>query len=70
MATLRIELDRGYGWQVRGEGEIPADTSLDAIKAQAARCALNGKVRAFLDGAEVFQTKKLTAKQAKALFGI
>lgn len=70
MTTLRIELDRGFGWQVRGEGEIPADTSIEAVKAQAARCALNGKVRAFLDGEQVFECKKLTAKQAKALFGV
>lgn len=70
MATLRIELDRGYGWQVRGEGEVPANTSLDAIKADAMRGALNGPVRAYLDGALVFEHPKLTRKQAKAVFGL
>lgn len=70
MQTLRIELDRGCGWQVRGEGPIPAGTSLDTVKAEAQRCALNGPVRAYLDGALVFECAKLTRKQAKALFGI
>lgn len=68
--TLRIELNRGYGWQVRGEGPIPGCTSMDTIKDQAMRCALNGPVRAYLDGALVFECAKLTRKQAKALFGI
>lgn len=67
---LRIDLDRGYGWQVRAEGPIPADTALDAIKDQAMRCALNGPVRAVLDGVEVFACKKLTNKQVKALWGL
>ena len=67
---LRIETDRGYGWQVRSQGPIPADTSLDAIKSQTARLALNGPARALLDGVEVFTTPKLTARQAKSLFGI
>ncbi len=68
--TLRIELDRGYGWQVRAEGQIPAGTDLATIKDQAMRSALNGPVRAFLDGDLVFECKKLTAKQAKALFNV
>ena len=33
MTTLTIELDRGQGWEVRAEGQIPADTSLDRIPA-------------------------------------
>lgn len=67
---LTIEQDRGYGWQVRAEGPIPADTGMDAIRNNAMRCALNGPVRALLDGVEVFACKKLTNKQAKALWGI
>jgi len=70
MAMLKIETDRGYGWQVRAEGEVPAGTSLDTIKDQTLRCALNGPSRAWLDGELVFECKKLTAKQGKALFGI
>jgi hypothetical protein len=66
----RLELDRGYGFEVRNEGAVPAATSLDAIKADAMRGALNGPVRAFLDGALVFEHAKLTRKQAKTLFGI
>lgn len=67
---LRIEMDRGCGWQVRGEGPIPAGTALATIQAQADRCALNGPVRAYLDGALVYERAKLTRKEAKALFGV
>lgn len=67
---LRIELDRGYGWQVRGEGPVPAGTSLDTIKAEADRSALNGSVRAYLDGDLVYERAKLTRKEAKAIFGL
>lgn len=70
MAMLRIELDRGYGWQVRGEGEIPDTITLDQIKDNAMRSALNGPVRAYLNGDLVFECKKLTSKQAKTLFGV
>ncbi len=68
MQTLRIELDRGYGWQVRCEGPIPAGTTLDTVKAEAQRCALNGPVRAYLDGVLVFECAKLTNKEAKKVF--
>lgn len=67
---LRIETDRGYGWQVRCEGQVPADISAEKIKAETMRCALNGRARAFLDGKPVFECKKLTAKQAREIFGL
>lgn len=67
---IKIETNRGIGWQVRAEGMVPADTTLDAVKDQAMRCALNGPVRAFVDGTLVFEHGKLTRKQAKSLFGL
>lgn len=68
--TLRIELDRGYGFQVRGEGPIPAGASREVIEREARGSALNGPVRAYVDGVLVFECKKLTKKQAIAHFGL
>lgn len=70
MATLRIELDRGYGWQVRAEGEVPDTTTVEQVRDQAERMALNGPTRAFLNGEMVAECKKLTKKRAAALFGL
>ena len=69
MATLRIENFRNGSWMVRGEGPIPADTSMDAIKDNTDRSALNGPTRALLDGVVVYETANLTKARAKALFG-
>lgn len=48
MALLRIEMDRGNGWELRGEGESPAGA------AEIVRClpeyAIQYPHRAFLDG--------------------
>jgi hypothetical protein len=70
MATLKIELDRGHGWQVRAEGEVPENTTVEQVRAQAERLALNGPTRAFLNGELVAECKKLTKKQAERLFSI
>jgi hypothetical protein len=70
MATLRIELDRGYGWQVRAEGEVPENTTVEQVRAQTERLALNGPTRAFLNGALVAESPKLTRRRAAALFGL
>jgi hypothetical protein len=69
MATLRIENFRNGQWMMRGQGPIPADTSLNVIKANTDRSALNGPTRALLDGVVVYGTNKLTKAQAKAVFG-
>ena len=70
MLTLRIEQDRGFGWQVRAEGEVPATTTVEMVCDQSLRLALNGRVRAFLGGEQVFYHRKLTKKQAAAVFGL
>jgi hypothetical protein len=31
MRTLRIEINRGQGWQLRAEGKIPADVTAEQI---------------------------------------
>jgi hypothetical protein len=54
MKTLRIELDRGRGWERRTEGTIPADTSTTRIQADLRAYALQH--RALLDGVEIAHT--------------
>ena len=69
MATLRIENLRDGSWIIRGEGPIPAGTTMDDIKSNTDRSALNGPTRALLNGVVVYETAKLTKIRAKALFG-
>jgi hypothetical protein len=54
---------------IRGEGPIPAGTTMDDIKSNTDRSALNHATRALLDGVVVYETAKLTKARAKALFG-
>jgi hypothetical protein len=67
MAQYRLEQDRGYGWQIAAEAEIPDATTMEQIKVDAMQVANRGPVRAYLDGVLVFEHAKLTRKQAKAL---
>ena len=69
MATLRIENFRNGAWMIRGEGPIPTGTTMDDIKSNTDRSALNHATRALVDGAVVYETTKLTKARAKALFG-
>jgi hypothetical protein len=68
MAILRIENFRNNTWMVRGEGPIPSGTTIDDIKSNTDRSALNHATRALLDGVVVYETAKLTKARAKALF--
>jgi hypothetical protein len=68
-SMLRIELDRGFGWQSRGEGPIPADTTMEAIRQHVDRCCIQHPHRALVDGVEVYARGKLSRKELKALFG-
>ena len=69
MAILRIENFRNNTWMVRGEGPIPAGITMDDIKSNTDRSALNHPTRALVDGAVVYETAKLSKARAKALFG-
>lgn len=51
--TLRIEMDRGRGWEPRPEGRIPVSTTTDRIKADLQSYAIQYPHRALLDGIEV-----------------
>ena len=67
---LRIENFRNGEWALRGEGQVPAETTLDQVREQTERSALNDPSRALVDGALVYETKKLTRARAKALFRV
>jgi hypothetical protein len=69
MAILRIENFRNGSWMVRGEGPIPAGTTMGDIKSSTDRSALNYTTRALLNGVVVYETGKLTKARAKVLFG-
>lgn len=51
MATLRIEMDRGNGWELRGEGEFTG--TIDQIEKRLPAYAIQYPHRALLDGVVV-----------------
>jgi hypothetical protein len=53
MTTLRIEMDRGHGWELRAEGPFPAETPTARIEADLRTYAIQYPHRALLDGIEV-----------------
>jgi hypothetical protein len=53
MRTLRIEMNRGRGWELRAEGRIPADITVEQIEHDLHAYAVQYRHRALLDGVEV-----------------
>jgi hypothetical protein len=53
MRLLRIEMNQGQGWELRAEGRIPADITLEQIKRDLVNYAIQYEHRALLDGKEV-----------------
>ena len=53
MRMLRIEINRGRGWQLRAEGRIPADVTVEQIKRDLQDYAIQYPHRALLDGIEI-----------------
>jgi hypothetical protein len=49
MAHVKIEIDRGNGWQVRQEGDL--DLTVDALRASMSGYAVGYPHRFYLDGA-------------------
>lgn len=50
---LRIEMDRGNGGELRSEGTIPANTTMQQIERSLASYAVQYPHRALLDGVVV-----------------
>jgi hypothetical protein len=65
MRTLRIEMNRGHGWQLRAEGRIPAGVTAEQITRDLQAYAIQHPHRALIDGVEVARAGKLPAS-AKA----
>ena len=53
MRTLRIEMNRGHGWELRAEGKIPADVTSGQIQRDLQEFAVQYPHRALLVGVEV-----------------
>jgi hypothetical protein len=69
MRTLRLEMNRGHGWELRAEGRIPADTSVELIRRDLQDYAVQYPHRALLDGVEVARAGELpAATTARAAF--
>lgn len=62
MAHIRIEMDRGNGWEMRADGD--AQITADELRAQLPTYAIQYPHRAFLDGEIVgeAQPKKRNAR--------
>jgi hypothetical protein len=61
MRTLRIEMHRGRGWELRGEGKIPAEVTVEQITHDLQGYAIQFPHRALLDGREVARAGNLPA---------
>jgi hypothetical protein len=61
MRTLRIEMHRGHGWELRGEGRIPAGVTPEQIERDLQAYAIQYPHRALINGVEVARAGKLPA---------
>ena len=60
MAHLRIEMDRGNGWELRSEGSC--DANVTRIKLALAAYGVQHVHRALMDGAEVARVEPKVRK--------
>jgi hypothetical protein len=61
MRTLRIEMHRGRGWQLRAEGKISVEITTEQIERDLQEYAIQYPHRALLDGVEVARAGELPA---------
>jgi hypothetical protein len=64
MANIRIEMDRGNGWEVRQEGA--ADVTADDLVSRAIGYSISYPHRFFLDGALIASTTRPHGLRNKA----
>jgi hypothetical protein len=64
MRTLRIEMHRGHGWELRAEGKIPAEVTTGQIQRDLQEYAVQYPHRALLDGVEIARAGNLPAATA------
>jgi hypothetical protein len=65
MTTVRIEMDRGNGWEIRQEGEI-AVTAADLAN-MLPGYAIQYPHRAFIDGALVVEAQRPHGRRGKVV---
>jgi hypothetical protein len=70
MRTLRIEMNRGHGWELRAESKIPADTSIELIKRGLQDYAVQYPDRALLDSVEVARAGRGHARGSRGALGV
>jgi hypothetical protein len=63
MADIRIEMDRGMGWEVRQEGA--ADVTADALADMLPAYAIQYPHRAFIDGSMVAEAQRPHGRRGK-----
>ena len=68
MAILRIEMDRrnGLGWELRGEGQIPDDTTIVRIVAEIKAYSIQYAHRAVLNGVVVAEHPGMRRRTRRA----
>jgi hypothetical protein len=66
MRTLRIEMNRGHGWELRATGKIPADVTVEQIQRDLREYAIQYPHRALIDGKEVARTGELPRRPWRA----
>ena len=64
MAQIKIEVDRGCGWQVRQEGD--ADLTADDLAATLMALSIQYPHRAYLDGVLVAEAQRPHGARGKA----
>jgi hypothetical protein len=67
MRRLRIEMHRGNGWQLRGEGKIPAEVTVEQIAHDLQEYAIQFPHRALVDGVEVARAGREVKPRRDAL---
>jgi hypothetical protein len=73
MRTLRIEMNRGHGWELCAEGKIPAEVTVEQIGRDLQEYAIQYPHRALVDGVEVARAgAEMKSRNAadEALLGI
>lgn len=65
MANIRIEMDRGAGWEIRQEGA--ADMTADALAYMLPGYAIQYPHRAFIDGVLVVEARRPHGRRGNAV---
>lgn len=65
MAHVVIEMDRGWGWEVRQEGDI--EITADRLASFLPSYSIQYPHRAFLDGALVAEARRPHGRRGKAV---